>query len=65
MQATTNKVYNVRIKLNDEHGTLAVLSHKGRDTWSYRTAKKHLKDVTAQIVNGERPQYRFAAIVEA
>lgn len=55
------------ILIKHKDNSTSYLSHKGRDEWSIRTAKKHLKDVTAELTKGDAKwsNVRYFAIVEA
>jgi hypothetical protein len=55
------------IVIKNKDNSISYLSHKGRDQWSIRTAKKHLKDVTAELIAGNSKwnNVRYFAIVEA
>ena len=56
-------MYEVLIKMSD--GSVSRLSHRDRTSWAIRTARKHLRDVVAQMVRGERPDYVHASLALA
>ena len=57
--------FNILIKRNDN--TVSYLSHKGRDAWSIKTARKHLKECIKeqQQNNGKWTNVRYFACVMA
>lgn len=58
------KRFGVYIKHDDNTG--AWLSHKGRTEWSYRTARRHLRDVVREHVADSLKwqAVRYFAVVE-
>lgn len=48
---TCTKKFNVYLQ-STEPGRGSYLEHRGRTAWGLRTAKKHKRDVTREIVNG-------------
>lgn len=59
------KNYSVYIKHVD--GTSSYLSARGRSQWKLRTAKKHLRDVTLELAQGDSKwsNVRYFALVAA
>lgn len=58
------KTYRVYLKSYSVHDS--ILMHRGRTSWSYRTAKKHMKDcVTRKLNHGAFPDVEYFAVVEA
>lgn len=56
---------NCQIYIKHEDGTGSYLTCRNRTEWRLKTAKKHLRDVVAGIVDGKFKGARYAALVMA
>lgn len=55
--------YEVLIKYRN--GGVSRLRVRDRTTWCLRQARKHLRDCTQMLVNGERTEWLYVCLAEA